>query len=163
MQRFVILWRSSSGRPADGRGLSSSSGGHLWPSGSVYPLAVIIRKACRWTRPFCHDLKACRWMRRFVILWRSSLAVWICLPSGGHLPEGLPMDAAFLSAEGLPVDAAFRHPWRSSLAVWICLPSGGHLPEGLPVDAAFYYPLKACRWTRPFVIGRGLSSSMATA
>ena len=27
--------------------------------------------------------------------------------------------------------------------------------EGLPVDAAFYYQLKACQWTRPFVIHGG--------
>ena len=71
---LFTLWRSSSGRPAGRCSLSLCSeglkleglpmdaafrhplavihGGDLWPSGSVYPLAVIIRTACRWMQRF---------------------------------------------------------------------------------------------------------------
>ncbi len=111
MQRFVIgrglsssmavifgrldlftLWRSSSGRPAGGRGLFSSSeglklAGRPMDAAFRHPLAVRCRpgvKDCRIVAVFVIDaafyylllsaeglkMQAVRWMQRFVILWR---------------------------------------------------------------------------------------------
>ena len=111
---LFTLWRSSSGRPANGRGLSSSSEGLKMQAR---------REGLPMDAAFYYQLKACRWTRPFVID-----AAFVIHGDGLKMKarrERLPdrrrfrhrrslssSDAAFLSAEGLADRRRFRHPWR---------------------------------------------------
>ena len=106
-------------RSLSGCGVLSSSGGDLWPSGSVYPLAVIFR------------------MQRFVIHGDGlkMQARRERLPDRRRFSSSTrPLSSSEgLKLASLPVDAAFRRPWRR--------PAGD--PLALPVTISQVYKTNA--------------------